>query len=91
MQLAIDKAKEGTDLRLGGMNEFREQQNRERSEFAKREEVALQIKPIIEQLKTITDQMNYDKGRDKTVYTIALSGIALIGVAVDLLLRLTGR
>ena len=62
-ELAIKKAEESMLLRLEGMNEFREQINKERESYATKQELTLKLEPINKSIKRIDEANAFSAGK----------------------------
>jgi hypothetical protein len=88
---AVNKATDVMNERLLRMNEFRDQINRERSDYLTKEMFEALNKPIIDRLSKLESRSDYERGRDTTLITIVglLTGVggAILGYVLKYLLH----
>lgn len=77
-QRAMDKSSEALGIRLVAMNEFRDQINKERSEYVTRKELELMLDPM-------KSNLNFNKGRNTTILVLITLGIALASLIVAII------
>lgn len=84
-RLAIDKAEHSMNMRLEGMNEFRDQLRDQAARFITREELASQLRPINEVLKVVETAKDLSAGKASWSQVRWAQVLGVIGILIGVI------
>ena len=91
--IELDRASAVLNQRLEVMNEFRDQLNRERATYVKKDEMSLTLNPLADRLTNIETGTTFSKGKGIgmwSVITAIVGASALITFVISLVLHSLG-
>jgi hypothetical protein len=80
LQRTIDKAESVLNLRLNTMNEFREQLKDQAVKFITRDEILIQLSPMLRDIEYMKRVCNIVEGKASSLSMLITAGMSLIGL-----------
>ena len=84
VERATDLAAHTLEKRLESMNEFRSTLKDQASKFVTRDELCIQLRPILEELKELKSYKDQAVGKASQASVTTATGLALVGLIIGL-------